>query len=98
MIPRLILIPLLIALAAANTSAAWAQDKGTVDAKPLPPLANPNDPRIGAKELFGRKVLPAAMPTRVVGFYPKGCIAGAEAVPINGDTWQVMRLSRNRNW
>ena len=48
--------------------------------------------------LFGRKMPPAAMPTRVIGFYAKGCIAGAEALPINGDTWQVMRLSRNRNW
>jgi penicillin-insensitive murein endopeptidase len=96
MTPRLILIPLLIAIAVANASAAWAQDKGTVDAKPLPPLANPNDPRIGAKELFGRKVLPAAMPTHVFGFYAHGCIAGAEALPINGATWQVMRLSRNR--
>ena len=38
------------------------------------------------------------MPTRVVGFYAKGCIAGAEALPINGETWQVMRLSRNRYW
>ena len=66
--------------------------------KPLPPLANPNDPKIGAKELFGRKVLPAAMPTRVLGFYAHGCIAGAEGLPINGDTWQVMRLSRNRYW
>src|SRR3982075_2794511 len=98
MTPRLILIPLLIAIAAANASAAWAQDKGTVDANPLPPLSNPNDPKIGARELFGRKILPAAMPTRVVGFYAHGCIAGAEALPINGDTWQVMRLSRNRNW
>ena len=95
---RLILIPLLIAVAAVSASAAWAQDKGSVDPKPLPPLANPNDPKIGAKELFGRKLLPAAMPTRVIGFYAKGCIAGAEALPINGDTWQVMRLSRNRNW
>ena len=92
---RLILLPL-IALAAVNASAAWAQDKGTVDPKPLPPLANPNDPKIGAKELFGRKVLPAAMPTRVFGFYAHGCIAGAEGLPINGNTWQVMRLSRNR--
>src|SRR4051812_22775959 len=91
----LILIPLLIAIAA-NASPAWAQEKGTVDAKPLPPLANPNDPHIGAKELFGRKVLPAAMPTRVLGFYAHGCIAGAEGLPINGETWQVMRLSRNR--
>src|SRR4030088_1948575 len=98
MSPRPILIPLLISVAVASGSAAWAQDKGRVDPKPLPALANPNDPKLGAKELFGRKVLPAAMPTRVVGFYAKGCIAGAEALPINGETWQVMRLSRNRYW
>src|SRR3954453_7479285 len=91
---RLILALLLIALACP----AHAQDKGSVEPKPLPPLANPNDPQLGAKELFGRKLLPAAMPTRVIGFYAKGCLAGAEALPINGDTWQVMRLSRNRNW
>jgi penicillin-insensitive murein endopeptidase len=97
---RLILIiPLLpLLLSAVTANGARAQDKGSVDAKPLPPLANPKDPKVGAKELFGRKILPAAMPTRVVGFYAKGCIAGAEALPINGDTWQVMRLSRNRNW
>jgi len=83
---------------AAGSSVALAQDKGSVDPKPLPALANPNDPKIGAKELFGRKVLPAAMPTRVIGFYSKGCIAGAQPLPINGPTWQVMRLSRNRNW
>src|SRR5947207_11079437 len=98
MIPRLILIPLLVLMSLANASAAWAQDKGSVEPKPLPPLANPNDPKIGAKELFGRKVLPAAMPTHVLGFYAHGCIAGAEGLPINGDAWQVMRLSRNRYW
>jgi penicillin-insensitive murein endopeptidase len=96
--PRLILFPLLLSAAVATGSAALAQDKGNVDPKALPPLANPNDPKLGAKELFGRKVLPAAMPTHVVGFYAKGCIAGAEALPINGETWQVMRLSRNRYW
>src|SRR3954467_8676342 len=96
--PRRFFIPLLLISAVASASGALAQDKGTVDPKPLPPLANPNDPKIGAKELFGRKVLPAAMPTRVIGFYAKGCIAGAEGLPINGDSWQVMRLSRNRYW
>jgi penicillin-insensitive murein endopeptidase len=95
--PRPILLLLLLSVAIASAP-ALAQDKGSVDPKPLPPLANPNDPKLGAKELFGRKILPAAMPTRVVGFYAHGCIAGAEALPINGDTWQVMRLSRNRNW
>jgi penicillin-insensitive murein DD-endopeptidase len=92
---RLILIlPLLLSVA----TGAMAQDKGSVDPKPLPPLEHPNDPKVGARELFARKVLPAAMPTRVIGSYVKGCIAGAEQMPITGDTWQVMRLSRNRNW
>jgi penicillin-insensitive murein endopeptidase len=96
---RPIFVPLLLAFATAvSASAALAQDKGSVDPKPLLPLANPKDPKLGAKELFGRKVLPAAMPTRVIGFYAKGCIAGAQALPINGETWQVMRLSRNRYW
>lgn len=94
---RPILIALLLSTAAFIAS-TQAQDKGSIHLKPLPPLVNPNDPKLGAKELFGRKGLPAAMPTRVIGFYAKGCIAGAEALPINGDTWQVMRLSRNRNW
>jgi len=95
--PRPILL-LLMSAAAVCATVALAQDKGSVDTRPLPPLANPNDPKLGAKELFARKVLPAAMQPRVIGFYAKGCIAGAQALPINGDTWQVMRLSRNRNW
>src|SRR5580693_4885247 len=95
---RTVLTLFLASAAIVSATAALAQDKGSVDPKPLPPPANPNDPKIGAKELFGRKILPARMPTRVIGFYAKGCIAGAEALPINGDTWQVMRLSRNRNW
>jgi len=78
---------------------AMAQDKGTVDPQPLSPLANPNDPKTPAKQLFGRRATPAAqMESHVIGFYSKGCLAGAEALPINGPTWQVMRLSRNRNW
>jgi penicillin-insensitive murein endopeptidase len=77
---------------------ASAQDKGSVDPKPLPLLANPNDPHLGAKELFARKILPASLAVHSIGFYAKGCLAGAQALPINGKTWQVMRLSRNRNW
>src|SRR6185437_6403841 len=96
---RLFIISMLLALLlAVGNSAASAQDKGSIDPKPLPPLANPNDPKLGAKQLFARKLLPAAMPTRVIGYYSKGCIAGAKPLPINGPTWQVMRLSRNRNW
>jgi penicillin-insensitive murein endopeptidase len=90
--------PILILLLSTLATDVLAQDKGSVDPKPLPPLTNPSDPKLGAKELFGRKVLPAVGSPRVVGFYAKGCIAGAQALPIDGETWQVMRLSRNRNW
>src|ERR1700721_2911569 len=95
---RTLLTMLALPIAALTATTVLGQDKGSVDPKPLPPLANPNDPKLGAKELFARKLLPAAMPTRVIGFYSKGCIAGAVHMPVNGETWQVMRLSRNRNW
>jgi penicillin-insensitive murein DD-endopeptidase len=94
---RVALILLVLAFAI-DVGGALAQDKGSTNPKPLPPLANPKDPKLGAKELFARKMLPAAMPTRVIGFYSHGCIAGAQGLPINGETWQVMRLSRNRYW
>jgi penicillin-insensitive murein endopeptidase len=85
-------------LAALALMPAHAQDKGTVDAKPLPPLANPDDPKNPAKELFARRLKPVPMEARSIGFYTHGCLAGGVALPINGKTWQVMRLSRNRNW
>jgi len=79
-------------------TAIHAQQVGSLAPKPLPPLANPQDPHLAAKELFGRKTTPAQLPARAIGFYAKGCLAGAEPLPIDGDAWQVMRLSRNRNW
>jgi penicillin-insensitive murein DD-endopeptidase len=78
--------------------AVSAQTRGTLDPQPLPALAKPDDPATPAKELFGRRPRPAPLEARVIGFYSKGCLAGAKALPINGKTWQVMRLSRNRNW
>jgi penicillin-insensitive murein endopeptidase len=98
MTSRLILALLLLPAAVVTAAVAMAQDKGSVDPKPLPPITNPNDPNLAAKELFGRKTTAAALPAQAIGFYAKGCLAGGEALPINGDTWQVMRLSRNRNW
>jgi penicillin-insensitive murein endopeptidase len=77
---------------------ALAQDRGTLAPKPLSPLAHPEDPATPAKELFGRKATPSAQKPQVIGFYAKGCIAGAQGLPYDGDAWQVMRLSRNRNW
>ena len=93
----LILFPLLT-MVIVNTCPALAQDKGTLEPQALPPLQNPKDPKIGAKQLFARKLLPAAMPPKAIGSYIKGCLAGGTQMPLNGDTWQVMRLSRNRYW
>jgi penicillin-insensitive murein endopeptidase len=39
---------------------------------------------------------PLAGPPRVIGSYAAGCIAGAVALPLAGDGYQVMRPSRNR--
>ncbi|MGJ0393271.1 MAG: penicillin-insensitive murein endopeptidase [Methylocystis sp.] len=79
-------------------SQASTQEKGTLDPKPLPPLPNPSDPKTPAKELFGRARDSAPFGPDPIGFYSKGCLAGGEQLPINGPHWQVMRLSRNRNW
>src|SRR5579863_670685 len=71
---------------------------GTLHPQPLPPLANPNAPSTPAKELFGRAVKPSPGPALPIGSYADGCLAGAVALPITGPAWQVMRLSRDRNW
>ena len=91
-----------LAAALAFGGLAWsglaAQERGTIDPKPLPPLADPTNPRLPAKQVFGRALEPAELQARSIGFYARGCLAGAEALPISGSAWQVMRLSRNRNW
>ena len=88
----------LVLAAFACASPALAQDQGTLDAKPLAPLANPGDPRLPAKAVFGRALTPTEVKTRSIGYYSRGCLAGAKALPVDGDAWQVVRLSRNRMW
>jgi penicillin-insensitive murein endopeptidase len=51
-----------------------------------------------ANVLFGSVASPAPLAARAIGFYARGCLAGGVSLPINGPEWQVMRLSRNRNW
>lgn len=89
---------LLLVVLLAITGSAPAQDLGSLARVQRPPLANPVDPHLAAKELFGRKPEPAPMIPRSIGKYSRGCLAGGMALPVSGPTWQVMRLSRNRNW
>ena len=53
---------------------------------------------IPAKKLFGVMNTPADLRPAAIGSYARGCLAGGVELPITGDAWQVMRLSRNRNW
>src|SRR5215469_18087890 len=90
----------------AAASSAAAQEKhlidptppGSLNPEPLPPLQNPDAPSTPAKELFARKLTPFPGPSRSIGGYFDGCLAGAVPLQITGPAWQVMRLSRNRNW
>lgn len=83
-------------LAAIVPTATRAQDRGTLEPRMPAPLADPGDPHLPAKEVFGREREPSAGPPHVYGTYAHGCIAGAQALPLDGPDWQVMRPSRNR--
>src|ERR1700724_1751676 len=97
---------LLAVIFLATASSAVAQEKhlidpmlpGSLNPKPLPPLQNPDAPSTPAKELFARKSTPFPGAPRSIGAHSDGSLAGAVPLPITGPTWQVMRLSRNRNW
>ncbi len=88
----------LLLLAIIGIGPARAQDVGTVNPEPLPPLANPNSPPTPARELFARKTTPFAGPARSIGTYNGGCLEGGIALPLAGPAWQVMRVSRDRYW
>lgn len=79
-------------VAAAPTAEAGRTATAAV---PAPRRFSPSTP---AREVFGSIATPLAGPVRVIGFYSRGCLAGAAALPAEGPGWQVMRPSRNRAW
>ncbi len=106
---RLMSVCCALALLAGVPAVLLAQDGGpapkplTVAAKkPVPSkkkvakAKKPTGPP--ARDLFGAAKTPAPLAARSIGFYAKGCLAGAAALPVDGVAWQAMRLSRNRNW
>jgi penicillin-insensitive murein endopeptidase len=80
----------------AGTS-AWAQATQTDEMARRAELLR-TLPDFAAKKQFGRVQGAAPMEARAIGSFAKGCLAGATALPIDGPNWQVMRMSRNRNW
>src|SRR5438105_12886817 len=80
---RRIGVALALAAAVAGAGVANAQDKGTLNPKPLPPLANPDDPKTPAKELFGRRTTPAPI-SAVTHASPPASTAAAVAARIMG--------------
>ena len=83
----------------ANPAPADAKDaaKDTKDSKDLKD-AKGKKTVVAARDLFGAAKTPAPLKARSIGWYAKGCLAGAKPLAIDGPAWQVMRLSRNRNW
>lgn len=55
-------------------------------------------PDWAAKRQFGSQTVGAPMAARAIGSYARGCLAGGKALAVDGENWQVMRLSRNRMW
>ncbi|GAB4386588.1 penicillin-insensitive murein endopeptidase [Albidovulum sp.] len=51
-----------------------------------------------AYQLFGAQKAASRQEPAAIGTYARGCGAGFVQLPESGPTWQVMRLSRNRNW
>ncbi|MCF8209743.1 MAG: penicillin-insensitive murein endopeptidase [Rhodoferax sp.] len=79
-------------------SVCTAQDRYPLAPQPVAALPATQDANTPAKELFGRASGAAALTPEPIGFYSRGCLAGAQPLPADGTHWQTMRPSRNRNW
>lgn len=82
----------------AQAKAAAPAEKAKTETKDAKTKEKSNKPVVTAKQLFGSVKSSAPLKARSIGWYAKGCLAGGKAIPIDGPGWQVMRLSRNRNW
>jgi penicillin-insensitive murein endopeptidase len=88
----------LIALAlACHAAPAFAQQTQTEEMERRAKILT-TAPAEAAKVLFGKQQSGAPMSPRSIGGFARGCLAGATALPVDGDNWQVMRIARTRNW
>ncbi|WP_373504852.1 penicillin-insensitive murein endopeptidase [Aestuariivirga sp.] len=78
---------------------ASGQAQTATDSRALAAMSDQALMKLPAKKVFGgQKVPTSTLKSRAIGSYAKGCMAGGAALPVDGPAWQVMRLSRNRNW
>jgi len=83
-------VPLLVPPARAEPNAA---EEALYRAEALRTL-----PRGAARRLFSIPANPARLPAAAIGAYGRGCVAGAVRLASEGPGWQVVRLSRARNF
>ena len=63
------------------------------------PIVTPQNINVlPAKKVFGSFKKPDIAASGAYGTYALGCMAGAKALPVTGQTWQAMRLKRHRNY
>ncbi len=90
-----------LSLACAGSSLAQTQPAAPAktSSAPLPPeKPKAAEQKLPAKVLFSEQKLPTLGHAMAIGYYPRGCLQGGVELPVDGPNWQVMRLSRNRNW
>jgi len=88
-----------VAVSAGSSVAQTRANAAPAVAVPVPPKKPAtSEEKIPAKQLFSAAKLPSLGHAMAIGYYPRGCLQGGVELPVDGPTWQVMRLSRNRNW
>ena len=94
------LFGLSLAFAGAFTGSSFAETPKPASVAAPMPTAKPAiaEEKLPAKLLFSAAKLPSLGHAMAIGYYPRGCLQGGVELPVDGPNWQVMRLSRNRNW
>ncbi|MGB8999351.1 MAG: penicillin-insensitive murein endopeptidase, partial [Pseudolabrys sp.] len=90
-----------LTLALVCSAAAKHAISSHVPLPPSNPFKNADEKKLqnsNASALFSEKKLPTLGNAMAIGYYPSGCLQGGVELPTTGPTWQVMRVSRNRNW
>jgi penicillin-insensitive murein endopeptidase len=95
-------VAVVTALSVALTCAAVVKGAARVPLPPSNPLKNTEQEKKQnskpAMDLFSQMKLPSLGNAVAIGYYPRGCLQGGVELPTTGPNWQVMRVSRNRNW